>query len=364
MMPKCSCVSYVILLTFIIQLGHAQPAIGESVSSPVLVISAKEFAPGRDVDYQPDSPITTYQVNGERRWLIAMWNKAHGGIDHMESTGPIDRPFAKLISIKPQSMLFQYDHNRFSGSFWIVNTYQVGTGILAFIHIENAEGTRKKPVKGDVSGTSSGKSRIGLAWSSNEGESFRFLGHILIPSGDPEPSNIQGLPYIIIAGYCYVYFHDATGLTVARAPISEVIEAANKGEVIPWMKYSGTELGFASPGLGGISERLKIDGISHSDAACSTYNEKCYLVLTRKNWLAKDTWIRLFETVDGVNWTLKFIIANEAPSSVKEGYQYSTIIDKSGNDNGVVGQKFFIYTLKDNRDSARAAYRWEVDLGD
>jgi hypothetical protein len=356
---KCACVTFVILL-IIGQIACASVAIGETISNPVQVISPEKFESISGVDYQPDAPITTYQVNGERRWLVAMWNKAHGGIDHMESTGSVDRPFAKLVGVKPQNVLFQYDHNRFSGSFWIVNTYETDAGLLAFVHVENAEGSQKHTTR---AAPSTGKSRIGLAWSSDGGKSFQFLGHILIPFGDPEPSNIQGLPYIIRGEYFYVYFHDTTGLTVARAPVSEVLEAAKNGEVSGWMKYNGPELGFSSLGLGGSSKRLGIDGISHSDAACSSYNDKCYLVLTRMNWKQQDTWIMLFETVDGVIWKFKHTIVREPASSVKGGYQYATITDESGSDNGVIGQRFFIYSLKDHQDSTRAAYRWKVDLG-
>lgn len=341
------------------QITFAPVAIAESISSPLQVISAERFEPISGVNYQPDAPITTFHVDGKQRWLIPLWNKTRGGIDHMELTGSANKPFSKLVWVKPQSEFFQYDRARFSGSFWIVNTYQSAAGILAFVHVENAEGSRKL-AKGGTPTT--GKSRIGLAWSSDGGESFQFLGHILMPFGDPEPSNIQGLPYIIKNRYFYVYFQDTTGLAVARATVSDVIEAAKKGEVSSWMKYNGLELGFSSPGLGGSSQRLGIDGISHSDAACSTFNNKCYIVLTRMNWKQQDTWVRLFETDDGVNWKFKRTIVDEAASAVKEGYQYATIVDESGNDNGVVGQRFFIYSLKDHRDEGRLAYRWEVDL--
>lgn len=351
--------AYALLLLIVGQLSYVSLAIGESISTPVLAITSKEFDPGNSFDYQPDAPITTFQCNGESRWLVPMWNKTRGGIDHMELTGSVDKPFAKLIGVKTQSALFQYDHALFSGSFWIVNTYQTSVGILAFVHVENAEGTRR-PAKGDAPST--GKSRIGLSWSSDGGESFQFLGHILIPFGDPEPSNIQGLPYIVINGYFYVYFQDTNGLAVARAPVLDVIEAAKMGKVSGWTKYGGSEFGFSSSGLGGNSQRLGIDGISHSDAACSTYDDKCYMVLTRKNWLGEDTWIKLYETTDGVNWKFKRTIARETASTVKEGYQYVTIVNKSGSDNGVVGERFFIYSLKDNRSATRACYRWEVDL--
>lgn len=131
-----------------------------------------------------------------------------------------------------------------------------------------------------------------------------------------------------------------------------------------WKKYSDYENIFAAPGLGGEPKRLSIDGISHTDAACSTHNNKCYIVLSNKNWSGKDSWIKLFESKNGINWSLVKVIVNEPARPGADGYQYVTIVDKSGADNGIVGKSFYIYSFKDLLKTTTAGFRWTVDLTD
>lgn len=346
-------------LTLILGLFY-QLVFADAVIDPRTVIEPSEFNREAGIDYQPDSPMVTFRRGGAQHWLIALWDKTRGGIAHMRTQGSVDHPLAQMEWIKNQSSMFSYDHRKFDGNYWIVNGYQAEDGILAFVHVENAEGSGREKVSGKH--LNGGKSRIGLAWSINGGDTFTYLGNIIIPYGDPEPFNIQGAPYLILGGYFYLYFHDIGGLTVARAPVAKVLSAARRGTTSQWMKYDGPQVGFASDGLGGPSKHIGIDGISHTDAACSTYTHKCYLLLSRMNWGGQASWLKLFESVDGVNWAFRDTIAQEQLGPGIRGYQYCTIIDEDGKDNSIVGQRFFVYCNKDHPEPSRKGLRWKVDL--
>lgn len=331
----------------------------EAVSAPSIVIGSGEFSAAAGMGVQPDGPLSTFQAGGNRYWLIPLWDKVHGGIVHIKALGSVDRPLQKVLWAKTKAQLFKRNDVLPDGNLWIVSTYRASDGILAFVHVENADGTGAKHGK-HING---GKSRIGLAWSQDHGESFFYLGDVVIPFGDPDPFNIQGAPYIIQDGYFYIYFHDTSGLTVARAPSDEVIAGARSGKITEWMKYAGPDAGFSSPALGGESIKLGIDGVSHSGAACSTITRKCYLILTMMTWGGRNTWIKLFESPDGIRWMYTKDIVNEAARiDAVRGYQYASIVDAGGNGNGMAGDRIFIFSGKNHLDQDRETYRWQVDL--
>jgi hypothetical protein len=163
-----------------------------------------------------------------------------------------------------------------------------------------------------------------------------------------------------------IYYKDVCsggGDGVARAKLSDVIAAAKAGHVTSWSKYYNGA--WNSSGIGGQCSSMNIEyGIDHTDAAYSTYTGKYYLVLTHQNDGGADTWVRLYESTDGLNWTRAATIADQPASSVDIGYQYVTIVDASGSDNGVVGQKFYVYSAKDpvGFNNTATVYRWLVDL--
>ncbi len=346
----CTCA----MLIGTVSLLWSLPTCGVEISEPMVAISTYDFEHISDDYLQPDSPLSIIKVGTLNSWLLPMWDKVHGGIVHVKSRGAVNRPLTNIEWIKKKNEIFRKDKAELDGNFWIVNTLMNEKGILAFIHIENAENSD--------SGKGSGKSRIGLGWSVDGGETFTFLGNIIIPFNDPTPFNIQGAPYIVKDKYIYVYFRDSTGLTVARAQLTEVVAAAQKGVTSQWMKYNGIEKGFTSKGLGGESIRIGIDGISHTDAACSTYNNTCYLLLTRMNWQGKDSWVNLYESGDGVKWKLFKTIIQKTASQVEAGFQYATIVNNDGSDNGEVGSSFFVYCDKEHQKSSRITYKWTIDL--
>jgi hypothetical protein len=332
----------------------ARAAFGERIGQPAIAISGEEFVNVLGSAYQPDGQMSILQGASGQAWIMPMWDKVHGGIVHLKAIGSLDRPLSSVKWIRTQSELFTSTKGRAEGNLWLLNTYYFPEGILAFAHLENFQGTGRPG--------STGKSRIGLAWSADEGETFTYLGHIIIPFGDPDPHNIQGVPYIVKGGFFYIYFHDTQGLTVARALVSEVLAAATQGRTSSWMKYNGREKGFTSVGLGGKAATIGIDGISHTDAGCSVLMERCYLLLTRMNWRGEDTWVKLYESSDGVRWALRSTITQQPAFAVGHGYQYATIINEDGHDNARVSSRFYIYVYKDHQDDSRILLRWSVDL--
>lgn len=330
-----------------------------TVSSPTLVI------PHADIDRVAssfggwlDAPLATVQLGGAQYWLKS------DSFKMAKVQGTLEAPFGTIVWNKTTSDVFSVlpvlpvaDGTR--RGYWIVNTYQAPDGILAFVHIEHPR--NPTPTTYDT-----GKTRIGLAWSSDGGDHFTYLGDILSPYTDPATSNIQGSPYIVKDGYFYTYFTDdacvgwESGNAVARAPVADVLSAARQGQVTQWNKYYNG--GWQSAGLGGNCSSIGAPGITHSDAAFSTYTGKYYLITSRMNWGGQDTWLKLYESSDGVTWTLKKTIVQEPASAVQRGYQYTSIVNTAGSDNGIVGKTFYIYGEKEAETNRAAVFRWPVDL--
>ena len=115
---------------------------------------------------------------------------------------------------------------------------------------------------------------IGLASSDDEGRSWSSHGRIIEPQIGPDArfrplfTEVGGAPYIVRSDqgveYLYVYFRetltDATSLnvSVARAPLAEVVDAAAAGVAPVFHKY--LRGGWTEPGLGGASTDLMADG--------------------------------------------------------------------------------------------------------
>lgn len=333
--------------------GHTPSTV--SVSAAIKVIDTNE------INYTPinwiaagakriiDQPLVTFTQGNNRYWLN------FGGGQAM-FLGSLEKPFTTVQWIKSQKSLFS-DSTQSNGTYWITNIYQHKKGLLAFIHVEH-----NRIVDAQYH---TGHGRIGLAWSSDFGNNFTYLGNIIIPHNDPDDFNAQGVPYLIIDGYFYIYYTDncSNGKQgVSRALVSDVIADAIAGKVSSWFKYKNGE--WNSIGLGGDCSSIPLEaGITHTDAAYSTFSGKYYLLLTRLNWNKINSWIKIYESTDGISWVFSKTIA-EIPSSSLQGvggYQYASIVDESGSDNGVVGQRFFVYSgfLSDENWSA---FRWLIDL--
>lgn len=221
-----------------------------------------------------------------------------------------------------------------------MGVYQIqGAELLGIVHEENV-GTFTPGV---------GLTRIGLAWSNDSGNTWKYLGRIVSRNNDVSGDNIQGAPYIVKDGYLYVYFHDYPGfIAVARANLSSVISSARAGHVGSniWKKYyNGT---WTQPGLGGLSSQLGLQGISHTQMVYSTVKNKYYMVTTKLSYSGGNTNVNLYESTDGVSWKQSAKIADEPASQqgTNGGYQYCSIASTQGTANHSVGSEFYVYCMK------------------
>jgi hypothetical protein len=310
-----------------------------------------------------DSPLTTFVSGGKRYWFNSR------SLAQTKYQGSLSVPFQNFLWSKESHLFFSDPQNKLGGPYtkindlnwtygggapWIVNLYQAAdTELLAFIHIEQGA-----LVNGNYS---TGASSLGLAYSNNAGESFIYLGNIIEYQRLRDEYNMQGVPYFIKDGYFYIYYHDlcpGAATTVARAPVTEVMQAARRGNVSSWKKYNlGT---WDSNGLGGACTKVNIEtGIDHTDAMYSTHTGKYYLLLSRAGNSLLSTWIKLYESTDGINWTFIKNIVEEL-NTVEGGYQYVSVVDSTGRDNSQVGESFFVYSAKNIRNAS--VYRWQVNL--
>jgi hypothetical protein len=406
----------------------AQTQTNTRILSPTIVASHQQMLSGTQLsNTQMDAPMSTYTVLGHRYWMTAQWRRIAGGITHSVHEGDFGRPYQTTLWTKEtcnrnaQNYCVNGPGTVFTSiaasatdvvDLWIVSLYQpqpVDDGeLLAFVHEERVGGTGgpNAAAEGD---NAEGKTRIGLAWSADHGNTWTYLGRIISPRGDPKKHNIQGAPYVVKDGYFYIYFTDAltnasgqkTGelIATARAPVASVLAAARAGNTGNnlWQKYSSqngdafsTPSGgsFSSPGLGGSAGGNGLWGITHTQAAYSTYTQKYYLPLTFLSWPSNgqtiNSSVKIYESDDAVNWnpSPKFVVADEPGATLREtgGYQYCSIVDTAGGVNATVGQRFYIYCMKDpiiekkfgGQEPAESGaygpknfgiYRWEVNLG-
>ena len=229
--------------------------------------------------------------------------------------------------------------------------------------------------------------RLGLAWSEDGGDTWRYLGHIITPHSDPDgrnSMNVHGAPYLVRDGYLYVYYVDhycASSETtcdcgqggcrprkaVARAPLSGVIADAKSGRVGTWRKYYRGS--YNQPGHGGRLTPLPVTGILHTDAAYSAHTGKYYLSASfRSDQYGNDGYIKLYESRDLVSWSEVHRVHFEPSSAATElpyGYQYVTITNVDGSDNGRVGRWFYVYSFfrDSGQENSAVGHRWLVDLG-
>jgi hypothetical protein len=330
---------------------------------------------------QLDAPLATYLSSGTRYWLATSWALS-GGLKQSLIRGDLDKPYSAIGWTKDtcHRNSNNYCVNGYYTAFttivptdvvnlWFLGVYQTdatGANLLAFIHEEGVGNT------GGTASNREGLTRIGLAWSSDFGNNWTYLGRIISPYGDPQPFNIQGAPYLVKDGYFYVYFTDSAGIGIARARIADVIAAAQVGNVGNgiWQKYYNGS--FSQPALGGQSSPIAPWGITHTQAVHSSYTGKYYLALTFMAWPDANgnpinTSVKLYESADAINWSPSFVVADEPGVSQRPngGYQYCTLADPNGGLNGEVGQYFDIFCEKDalSDQSNFALYRWKVNLG-
>lgn len=259
-------------------------------------------------------------------------------------------------------------------TLWFTSIYNPGgTERLAFVHEENV----------GYSGFNAagqgweGRTRIGLAYSNNSGNTWSYLGRIASPYLDYMPFNIQGAPYFVYNNEFYVWYKDRSapyeGYAVSKANVGAVLTAARAGNLGAnlWSKKTanGWNTNIASQPAFPASAA---EGIVHSQAAHSS-DGNYYMITTvmaGTAWGTTSSYIALF-TVDPTTlaWTKKMYIVNEDisafdPDPAGNGYQYASIVDPAGRANGEVGTSFYVYSGKFKNSAPplrQALYQWQVN---
>jgi hypothetical protein len=283
-----------------------------------------------------DASLSTLGVPGQdgNTWF-------HSQSNHQVFSGPLAAPATTPIANVPDNQMFT-GLTPDQGHVWFNNIYRHTDGsYLAFMHVEGAQ----RP------GGSNDGMRVAIAHSTNPTGNWRYLGHIIIPFGDPsqyppEGFNITGVPYFVKDGWFYIYFTDwPWRAAVARARVDDVMAAAALGTTTTWTKYcSGS---WSCAGLGGSSDALNVPTfLLHSDAAWSS-TRSTYILTGYNHGPERGVWMAFSQ--DGITWYSHSWLQRGTAGSCAQ-YQasctlspYVTIVAESGTDNSVVGDSFWVY---------------------
>jgi hypothetical protein len=252
------------------------------------------------------------------------------GNDHQKFSGSLDRPGTTLRFEKSAADYFPSNPNHADGQWWLTNIFKAPDGgLLGFVHVEKS--------------AASDRYRLGLAYSTNSGDSWTYLGHIIGQYSDPEGANITGTPYLIKDGYFYIYFGDMSpsgGIAaVARAPVDEVLSAARQGMTTPWRKYLNAQ--WTGEGLGGMASPLALPNVSlHGDAAFST-TKGVYVLTGYNHGPGRGVWIAFSR--DGLSWSPGEWLQHSDNPNNETLSPYITIVNDNGTDNALIGDSFYAY---------------------
>jgi hypothetical protein len=204
----------------------------------------------------------------------------------------------------------------------------------------------------------------GIATSTDGGLSWVDAGEFYtpeVPFVDEVPAgtapfartvSVPSASYVIVDGSFYVYAKDrpsydrpTTFLTVARAPVADVVSAAQRGTVSPWTKfYNG---GWTEPGLGGKASALEKNdpSVRNSDVAFSQATGRYVMVVVGAISGDQDG-VYLIESPDGITWGPRRAI-DEGPRP-----KLFPWIVGLGPDPRVVGAQFYVYYPNDKQNQA------------
>lgn len=211
----------------------------------------------------------------------------------------------------------------------------------------------------DQAGGNNFYNRLGLARSTDGGNTWYDLGEIVSPHVPYSPTStawplIANTIFQIVndggTDYMVVYFSEQQGteydpnwstsywMTAARAKLSDVLAAAAGGNVPAFSKYYNGS--WSQPGLGGDAS-LVLNGNAHIGTLASVYNTALgrYIAVGSRNSDPAGGGAYLIESTDGVNWggTQGLFTENNV------GYFRTVGLD---GDDARAGSTFFIYYVQ------------------
>lgn len=262
------------------------------------------------------------------------------------------------------------DPLRSNWAAWIPSIYKLSNGhYLGFVHIEDFTSCLPTDTSYPycyVDANRQIKYRIGIAYSTDQGTNWTYCGHVVAPKFEQGTnSNLGGIPFIVHSGYFYIYFNDYSSATdkriaVARAPVADVVAAAQAGTVTNWTKYGDTNLwnqGGLTGGLGkniippltgnpNVNSNIGVYD-SHSDAVYSTALSKFIISINVGSApnLSTGRALLIYTSTNGVNWGGAKVVDN----TQNRDHAYSTFTASSGSSDDIsqVGNSFqLIYPLR------------------
>jgi len=212
--------------------------------------------------------------------------------------------------------------------------------------------------------------RAGLAYSKDSGMTFDWVGYVAGPSGPCGQSltvkhacaNMGLVNYIIKDGFFQIYFQDQdqtkkgqagpTGpgqeVATARAPVSDVVNAARQLRVTEWHKYHNGA--WAEPALGGdfTALNLKSNGYMHGDGIYIKAIDQYAIVQQTGDRTKPREWryaVLIAFSKDGLSWSdWQQVYTDGTPG----GVAYPSIMSY-GPDNEVAGSTFAVVWTNDKK---------------
>ncbi len=268
---------------------------------------------------------------------------------------------------------------------YITNIYECANGgCVGFVHLESSKGNPFHAGNWFYCDSNSNSVRysIGLAYSTDTGESRIYCGDIIAagnPDGNCGRNNIGGIPYVVRNDSLYVYFneYDAANrkrISVARASILAVQKAAEKGTVSLWEKYgeAGWQGGALAQGNFGANIIPKWSDVSfydtHSDAAyCPALKKYVLLVCTGGNGK-----LLLYTSLDALHWGKNPVIiedeydcSGEPPVCTEQIHAFIVSFNRDASpDCSVVGKEFYVYYIRQRSNSDQTLLRKKITISE
>lgn len=206
---------------------------------------------------------------------------------------------------------------------------------------------------------------VGMAVSDDHGATFEDLGRIVtspLDEHDPyrsRPVDVGSGAFVARDGWFLVYFQDRGNgpsrrrLSVARAPVDDVLAAARERRPPAFVKYHDGR--WEQPGCGGQSAELLPDTpwlVWFDTAFVEPFG--CVLLVYSTSWLAggKPRWMHMAAlSRDGLHWSTPVPLL-DAP--VTDEIIYLTIDSGGPDQRTITGNSFDVY-----RTRSTTPYRWD-----